>query len=78
MESLGLAAVVAGLSPLRGGAVKIPKYTPPRVEKPRRFPQCDVFLPSYLIEEGLRCFLGSDVKKVLIHVECELFSGLAI
>jgi len=78
MESLGLAAVVAGLSPLRGGAVQIPKYTPPRVEKPRRFPQCDVFLPSYLIQEGLCCFLCPHVKKILVHIERELFSGLAV
>ena len=48
MESLRLAAVVAGLSPLRCGAVEIPEDTPPGVEEPWRLAQRYVLLPADL------------------------------
>ena len=48
MESLRLAAVVAGLSPLWGGAVEIPEDAPPGVEEPWRLAQRYVLLPADL------------------------------
>lgn len=78
VKGFSFTGMFASVSSLRGGAIQVPKHTPPRMKEPGRFAKGNVFLPSYFGQKGLCGFLGTHMQQILVNVQGKLLPRLCV